>query len=411
MTKKPWSIRIINQFANTPDLPGHTRQFELAEGLTKKGWRVIVYSSDFSLSKRRFMRLKKYELAKSEKTIGITWKWLRVTPYKNNNLFRYINILSFAIHISVKLIIDLTIEKFQGKNSVVICSSPQLPAAFICRLITMIFKSPFVFEVRDLWPQILVDQGGMSENSIIVRSLKFMELFLYRSSHHIIVLSEGVINYVKNRGALSVSHIPNGPDINKFTYSPISPNRSSFRVLYAGAHGAANNLKNVVECAKILQQRSLNSIQFIMVGDGPEKHSLIHQASGLKNISFLDAVSKDKVASLFASSDAILISLADVPLFKYGVSPNKLYDAYASGRPVISTVPGIINQEIESYQLGVTCSANNPNSLADAVELLMRKSDKERISMGLRARDLACSKYSRTKAIEYLDSIVHNLIK
>ena len=91
----------------------------------------------------------------------------------------------------------------------------------------------------------------------------------------------------------------------------------------------------------------LPAIRFRFVGDGPEKQSLVKQAIDLKSVSFEDPVPKAQIPSLMAESDAILLSLRDVPLFSYGVSPNKLYDAYAIGRPVITTVAGAINQEVE----------------------------------------------------------------
>ena len=410
MRKSDYSIRIINQFANTPDLPGHTRQYELAHGLVKRGWRVIVYSSDFSLSMRSFMRLRPPKVSISENVDGITWKWLWASPYRRNNILRYINMVTFLVHVSVRLVLDLLSDKLSARKSLVLASSPQLPAAFACGLISILFRVPFIFEVRDLWPQILIDQGGMSENSLMVRALRRLELFLYRSASHVIVLSEGCLRYVKSAGGEFVTHIPNGPDLTKFRYS-VPPDTGFFEILYAGAHGEANDLSNVIKAAAIMQSWQIVGIRFILIGDGPEKESLKIQASGLSNVTFMDPVPKDIMPRLFAESDAILISLSDVPLFRYGVSPNKLYDAYASGRPVISTISGMINNEIDLLCLGSTSEPNNPLDLVNAILSLASTSHKERTLMGKRARHLAKTKYSRNKAINSLDILISDILE
>ena len=117
-------------------------------------------------------------------------------------------------------------------------------------------------------------------------------------------------------------------------------------MIYAGAHGAANDLENVVSAARWLEQQH-QPVRIRFVGDGPEKKSLIRLAQDLKSVAFEEPVPKSQMPDLMAEADAILLSLKDVPLFRYGVSPNKLYDAYALGRPVISTVAGSINAEVE----------------------------------------------------------------
>ena len=122
----------INQFANTPDMPGHTRQYEIAKGLVEKGWLIDVYSSDFNLSERSYKRLNYYQLSIHEKINGINWFWIRVLPYSKNNWKRYLNLISFCIHLFF-ILIPKGILSFFSSNSpeIIIASSPQLPAAFI----------------------------------------------------------------------------------------------------------------------------------------------------------------------------------------------------------------------------------------------------------------------------------------
>ena len=280
----------------------------------------------------------------------------------------------------------------------IIGSSPQLIASFCALIMAKILRKYFIFEVRDLWPQVLVDLGGMNPNNFLIKVLKFMENILYKKSDCVVVLAEGLQEYIKKRGAKKVVWLPNGPDLEKF--SPVCETQISnaftksnpFKIIYAGAHGVANDLGNVIKAAKLIQDYP---IKIILIGDGPEKKDLMNQAKDLGNVLFKDAISKESIPEILAKSNSILISLGDVKLFQYGISPNKLYDAYALAKPVISTLKGSINNEIHNYQVGIVCEPRSPKLLANAIVKMYKKSYKEREIMGLNGRKLAETIYSR----------------
>lgn len=407
-------VLIINQFANTPDLPGHTRQFELAKGLQKKGWLIDVFASDFNLSERRFKKLKKFELFKCENFQKINWIWLRVHPYKRNNIYRYINIFSFCFNILFILFFKIIEEKYINKNKlIIIASSPQLPASFICLLIAKIFDVPFLSEIRDLWPQVLIDLGGKSRKSFLIRFLFWIEKIIYSCSEHVIVLAKGSIKYVKKKGAKKVSYLPNGSDLNHFKFRKLIPekhkfdNDRPFKLVYYGSHGEANALDCIIEAAKLLQKKP---IKFILIGDGPKKIELLKNSINLKNINFLPPIPKEEMPKFISKADAILLTLKDIPLFKYAVSPNKLYDAYAIGRPVITNIGGDIGKEIEKYKIGFNAKSENGDSLAKAIINLMNLSRLEREDMSKRARSLAENKYSREIIVSKYNDILNKYI-
>jgi glycosyltransferase involved in cell wall biosynthesis len=386
---------LINQFANTPDLPGHTRQYEVAAGLVGLGWRVGVFASDFNLTQRRYRRLRFPSLSSSERPAGIRWTWLWVAPYRQNNWKRQLNMLSFCLHLVLRLLPAALLGRLRGRApDVILASSPQLPAAFTCLWIARLSGLPFVLEVRDLWPQVLIDQGGKAPDSLMVRLLGWMERQLYRNAHTVVVLAQGSERYVRERGARRTAWLPNGPDLELFEPQPLPPDQPTFTVLYAGAHGDANALENVVAAARLLEERN-SPVRFQFIGDGPEKQALIQLAADLKTVVFNDPVPKAEIPAQMTQADAILLSLRDVPLFRYGVSPNKLYDAYAIGRPVITTVAGSINTEVDNYRLGVTAEPGDPQALADAILRLAQTSRAEREAMAERATQLAHSTYSR----------------
>ena len=171
-----------------------------------------------------------------------------------------------------------------------------------------------------------------------------MENYVYQNSDLIIVLTNGVKKYIENKKGANVICLPNGPDLSEFKFKSLPPennkifnNTRKFLILYSGAHGKVNGLMNVINACKFLKNYP---IEIHLVGDGPEKENLIKASLGIKNIKFFDPIPKIKMPNLISKYDSVLLSLENVKLFKYGVSPNKLYDAYAVGRPIIATVPG-----------------------------------------------------------------------
>ncbi len=409
-------IWIINQFANNADMPGHTRQNDLAVFLNKNGYKPTIFSSDFNLSRRKFFKKNKKIFYKSELINNIKWIWLGVIPYKKNDWKRYLNLFSFCLNLSFQLFIRLIFCLINNRMpKLIISSSPQLPAAFISLLISKLFKVPMIFEVRDLWPQILIEMSNMKPESFIYKILKKMELFLYRYSDLVVVLSKGCINYVSKNGAIKVEYLPNSANTDLFDYS-ILPSEEvkfsserPFRIIYTGAHGIANDLENVIKAAFFLNDLP---IKIILVGDGPQKDNLKKLASKLENIDFKDPISKKDVPELLSSADAILISLADIELFEYGVSPNKLFDAYAVGRPVITTIKGIVNEEVEKFNLGVTSPPSDPKKLSKAIKKLYKKDRSERINISINCRKMADKFYSKdlifTKYLDKIESLIND---
>ena len=408
-------IWIINQFACSPDMPGSSRHHEIASFLVKNGFDVYIFASDFNLSKRKFLRLNTIEFIKKELNEGVKFFWLKTFPYKKNNWKRYLNLISFCF--SFIIFNFYKIFTFSVKNfipDVIIASSPQILAAFCGLIIAKLFKKPFILEVRDLWPQVLIDLGGHDPKTISIRILTIIEHLLYREATSVVVLAKGSKKYVEKRGAKNIIWLPNGPDLNKFRYVDKNLNSKEFSQInpfiltYAGAHGRANDLENVINAANILKSYP---IKFQLIGDGPEKKDLIMKAKNLKNIEFKNSVSKKIIPNLLSKSNAILISLGDVKLFQYGISPNKLYDAYALAKPVISTLKGAINDEIKTNNVGLVCDPSDPTLLASIIKKMYMLPDFERKQMGLNGRRLAESIYSRNRINKVFLNLIKNVIK
>ncbi len=303
------------------------------------------------------------------------------------------------------------------RPDLVIGSSPQLPAAWLAMRIARLRGAQFIFEVRDLWPQVLIDLGGKSQSSRIVQFLQKLESSLYRLSDHVIVLAKGSTEYVRQRGARMISHLPNGPDLNSTTPNlapyhakiKFSVDANRFCLMYTGAHGEANALDGLIAAGRILEGQFPNRFQILLVGDGPEKKTLQSLAHEVHCVEFRNPVAKRDIPDLLAAADGLILTLRDVPLFKYGVSPNKLYDYYAAMRPVIVSVGGAVNEEVELHRVGMTAHPESPRQLANAIIQLSELPSSEREAMGERALQLAQNVYSRQALFQTLTKIIEGL--
>jgi glycosyltransferase involved in cell wall biosynthesis len=262
-------------------------------------------------------------------------------------------------------------------------------------------RKTFVFEVRDLWPE-LPRAMGVIRNPIILALMSALEWVSYRSAHRCIGLSQGISNGIAKRGVARkvIETIPNGCDIALFSSStntswrPDGVAPSDLMAVFAGTHGMANGLDAVIDAALVLKKRGRQDIKIVLIGDGKEKSQLINRAKGLEAVIFLEPVSKDKLAGLLASSDLGIQCLANIPEFYFGTSPNKFFDYLSCGLPVLTNYPGWVAQLIEENQCGFAVPPENAELFADALELAA-KDPASLKAMGIQSYDLARRQFSR----------------
>lgn len=395
----PGEIWMINHYAITPDLPGGTRHYDFGCELKKAGFTVRIFASDVNHALRRHVKLKDRRLWTVESVNGVDFIWVRTADYQRNDWRRAWNMLSFAFNV---LRVGFRVKGFPHA---IIGSSPHLFAALSAWWLAKRKGASFILELRDLWPQALVDMG-LPESSIMVRLLRIIEKFLYTVADKIIILAHGSYSYLVNRGVTpgKIVYIPNGVHLGNFRLDNHQKTRlqararfgfTRFTVVYTGAHGPANALETILGAADLLRGR--NDVEFVLVGDGQVKDELLRKAAGLKleNVRFLPPVPKNEVPELLAAADAAVITLRAVDAFSYGVSPNKLFDYMAACKPVICAIPGEMTWLVEQNKAGMTVEAENPGAIASAVEQILAMNEEERAAMGRRGRALIEREFSR----------------
>src|SRR5699024_9097727 len=337
-----------------------------------------------------------------EEINGYERVYIKTPKYKTNGIKRLINQIAFAYYSykrgKEKIATETTPE-------VIIGSSVHLFTGISAYLLAKKANAKFIFEIRDVWPQTLIDLGTLKKNSIVTKLFQKMEKYLYKKADLIISVlpnaEEHITKYNINKDKIvhlpneidinnhekalktkfkkkmekylykkanliisvltnaeehitkyninkdKIVHLPNGIDINnhekalqtkfiaKEAVQYFREKKDSFIVTYTGAHGIANGLDTLLTTANLFKKEL--QIQFLLVDDGKEKENHIQQATdiNLDNVTFLNRVEKNQVNHILKHSDICLFHLNKTPVFKYGISSNKLFDYMISGKPMI----------------------------------------------------------------------------
>jgi glycosyltransferase involved in cell wall biosynthesis len=260
--------------------------------------------------------------------------------------------------------------------SVVVGTSPHLLTGLAAWIVARRHRVPFVFEIQDLWPDTLVAMG--LTNPLVIRPLSWLERFLYRRADAVIALSEGIRDTIASRGT-DPRKIVLLPNATTDTRGALAVDRDAVRrrfgwdgkvvAIYAGSHGPANGLENVVDAA--LQQGGRHDVLWVLLGDGSEKVKLVARAGGAGHIQFLDPVGKADVHAILNGADIGVINLRWNKTFE-GARPNKIFDYLGAGLPIVTTVPGEIWRVVSEAGAGRLAEPECPAALAGVVDELAR---------------------------------------
>lgn len=279
-------------------------------------------------------------------------------------------------------------------------------------------RKPFVFEVRDLWPE-LPRAMGVVRNPLVLGAMSLLEWASYRSAHRLVGLSPGIVEGIARRGVARsrIALVPNGCDLGIFgqqssqaslPWSPPGIGEGDLLAVFAGTHGMANGLDAVLDAALELKRRGRGDIKLLLIGQGKLKPALQRRAAreGLEQVIFHEPVGKARLAGLMARADIGLQVLANVPAFYYGTSPNKFFDYIAAGLPVLNNYPGWLADMIAENGCGFAVPPEDPAAFADALE--QAAADRAALTaMGERGRALAQSEFDRSRlAAQWADWVL-----
>lgn len=385
----------IHQHFSTPRGSVGTRSYEFALRMVRRGHRVTIVCGSYK-SGGTGLDVPFSRGARRGQVDGIEVVEYDLSYHNSDGFIRRI---SAFLRFSVRSTALALTESYD----LVVATTTPLTAALPGIAARWLRGKRFVFEVRDLWPE-LPKAMGVIRNPAVLRGLSALEWLAYRSAHRLIGLAPGIVDGIARRGVprSRIELVPNGSDVelfcgNKAPWRPDGVPEGAFLALFAGTHGIANGLDAVLDAAAELKRRRREDVAILLVGDGMMKPALLARAKAerLTNVFFSPPVPKQQLAGLLASADIGLQTLANVPAFYYGTSPNKFFDYLAAGLPVLNNYPGWLAEMIVESRCGFAVAPDNPAAFADA--LLTAASDRKALKrMGERARKLA-AEFDRDK--------------
>jgi len=307
---------------------------------------------------------------------------------------------------------------FLGRPDVVIATSPQLLVGICGWWISRVKNIPFVFEIRDLWPESLSAVGIGNNRSLLYRALVRVARFLYRACDHLIVVTPAFKEYICRQYGIvgeKISVVPNGVESDLF--SP-STDRDGLRtklgldgklvISYIGTIGMAHDLDTILEAARVCAE-TMPEVTFLIAGEGAEKERIIDRVrkTGVRNLLLLPQQQRDKIPMLVSASDVCVVTLKRSDIFKT-VIPTKMLEFMSCAKPVILAVEGQAAELLTSAGAGICVKPENPGAILDAIKLLGSNREFGR-NLGQNGRTYITENLSRAKTAETYIQILRNL--
>lgn len=384
------NIILINHYAGSNIHGMEFRPYYLAGEWVKMGHSVTIVAASFS-----HLRQKNPDISElTEEVIdGIRYIWLPVNKYQGNGVMRFKNMLAFIYQLYHNLG-----NLAQLKPDIVIASSTYPLDSYPAYKLAKMTGAKFAFELHDLWPLSPMKLGGMSKWHPFIMLMQRGEDFWCSHADKVISILPKTEAYLKTRGLKDgkFCYIPNG--IVLADYDDVMPlktdyleklnnlrKQGKFLIGFAGAHGIANALNILLYAANKLKN---TKAYFVLVGQGQEKENLMALAQKLKldNILFLPSIPKKMVPAFLAQMDALYIGWQNKPIYRFGISPNKLMDYMMAGKLILHSVTAG-NDLVQDAHCGISVPAEDVDAVVEAVKKLMRMDKTELSALGANGKE------------------------
>ncbi|MEH6514387.1 MAG: glycosyltransferase family 4 protein [Maribacter arcticus] len=394
-------ILYIHQYFNTPEHGGSTRSYWISQELIKNGHEVVLITST----------RKKNEDGTKKVIDGIEIVYVEAPYSQNMGVFGRLKAFIVFMWKSTKV-------AFKQKSiALVIATSTPLTVGVPALLLKKIKGTPYLFEVRDLWPEVPIQMGAL--NNYFLRSAAlWLENIIYKNAAHIVALSPGMAEGVLRKRIKNskVTMIPNMSKIDHFFIRPHNLEvlnthklkKDNFKLVYFGSMGLSNGIDYILDTAKLL--KSHTDIDFIFIGYGSmiEEMLEICKTENLENVHFLGRFGVAETSEIVNICNITLVTFANLPIL-YTNSPNKLFDSLSAGKPIIVNSKGWTKTMVESNQCGIYVDPESPTDFANKI-LELKKNPEQLALMGKNARKLAESTYDKSILCAQFAEVVDKLL-
>lgn len=398
-------ILYIHQYFHTPQEPGGTRSYWISQELIRRGHKVTMITST---------NRKIHDTSCEKNVDGIQVIYVK-NDYSNymsapRKVLSFLNFVRLAIQVGSK----------QQDVDMIYATSTPLTVGYICMRLKNKKKWPYVFEVRDLWPEFPIQTGAI-KNKLAIWYLRRLERQIYQRSEHVVALSPGMQEGVIAAGTPKekTSMIPNMSKPDKFypheknigIAKQFGVDLKKFNVIHFGSMGIANGLKYIIDAAKVLQYKGVEDVNFVFMGSGATEPKLkkMVEEQGLKNVQFLGRYPMSTLAEVVNLCDASITSFLNLPILKTN-SPNKMFDSLSAGKPIIVNSSGWTKDLVEKENCGFFVDPEKPEDLAE--KLLHYKDDKDLLrTWGKNARRLSVEVFDKNLLSAQVADVVEKAYK
>jgi len=406
------NILLVNHYAGSPRDGMEYRPYYLAREWVRAGHRVQIVAASYSHVRTRQPLVTRDAL--DEVIDGIAYRWLPTPAYAGNGLGRVKNIWAFLSRLWRET--PRLVAGFQP--DVVIASSTYPMDIWVVRRIARRARAKWVYEVHDLWPASPIELSGMSPRHPFILLCQKAENDAYRDADAVVSMLPVVAEHMRAHGLdLRKLHIvPNGVALDEWQGTPqaLAPDLAETLaalkrdgrtiVGYAGSHGLPNALDVLLDAAALMKDEP---IAFVLVGDGHEKARLAQRVrdEGLDHVTMLAPVPKAQIPALLAAFDIAYIGWQRVPIYRFGIAPNKLMDYMMAGRAVLHSVEAG-NDAVAEAGCGLTVAPESAAAVAVGLRELAALTPEARAAMGERGRAFVVANHSyRVLAQRFIDAV------
>ena len=395
------NILYIHQYFKTPKEPGGTRSYWIAQELIKNGHQVTMITADPQATQKR----------KEVIIDGIKVIYLQEAYSQNMSISTRLKSFLGFVWKSIS-------EARKHKDiDLVIATSTPLTVGITVLYMKWFKKTPYIFEVRDLWPEVPIQMGAF-KSPLIVKPTRWFEKTIYKNAEHVIALSpgmqDGVIKYIP-KGKTTM--IPNMAKMDEFwpreknmvLAQKLGLKPESFKIVHFGSLGIANGAHTIIASAKLM--KDVEDVEFLFVGGGATEKALQSEVNKhqLDNVKFLGRFPMKEVSEIVNFCDVSMVSFLDLPIL-YTNSPNKLFDSLSAGKPIIVNSAGWTKEMVEEHNCGYYVNPNKPQELAG--KIIHLKENPETVErMSENSRILAETVYDKSILTKQFVDTVQNVSK
>jgi len=385
------------------------RTMQFVNIFSKNKHKVTFVTNNFCHFKKKHIKKVKF-IWREELKKNIKFVWLKTNHYNNN--LGFARAWNMWQNMYKTFIYGIFCRQ---KPNIIIAPSVPISLGFCGCLLSKVLKCPMIYEIRDLWPEILADIGAIKRSSVFFKIMQQMEKYIYKNCKAIVSTLPFIKNYIEQTTTNKIiyKYIPNGAEINQKPYCVPKPNENTKnkKIMYFGGFGLDHDIETILEAAKILNLQHKSKYKFYLFGDGPKKPQMIQKAKKEKilNVYFHRQVPKKEIPFESKKCDLLLAAITDSPSYRFGINLNKLLSYFICLKPILFSGNPPNNPVIEAGA-GLTVPAACPKKMAFAIKKICGMPKHKRLQMALNGYKYAKNNLNLEHlGNKYLD-LIHSLV-